>query len=310
MRALPIGLPKLMVSTVASGNTAAYVDTADIMMMYSVVDIAGLNVVSRMILTRAAHAMAGMVSLAQAAQPPSTPSAVPQPCLGMTMFGVTTACVSSVRSVLEHQGFDCLVFHATGSGGRAMEHLVRSGLIRGVLDITTTEVADEVVGGIFPAGEARFDAILQHRLPCVFSLGALDMVNFGSLDSVPLPFRERRLHVHNAQVTLMRTTPEECREIARWIARKLNRSTAPLAVLIPEGGLSALDRKDQPFYDPVANAALFEELESQVEQNAQRQISRLPLHINDVRFANAVAEQFLKLYQAAGQHHASTGQNA
>ncbi|HVJ86270.1 MAG TPA: Tm-1-like ATP-binding domain-containing protein, partial [Caulifigura sp.] len=196
MRALPVGLPKLMVSTVASGNVAPYVDCSDITLMPSVVDVAGINAVSAPILANAAHAIAGM-----AVHEP--PKASVKPIVGMTMFGVTTACVTAVRGALESQGFDCLVFHATGAGGRAMEKLVESGLIKGVLDVTTTEVADEVVGGVFAAGPKRFEAILASGVPYVMSLGALDMVNFGAPETVPAPFRDRRLHRHNAQVTLM-----------------------------------------------------------------------------------------------------------
>ncbi len=288
MRALPIGLPKLMLSTVASGNTAPYVDCSDITMMYSVVDLAGLNVVSEQILANAAHAIAGMAAY-------RTTSRQPRPALGMTMFGVTTPCVTAVRAALESRGYDCLVFHATGTGGRAMEQLVDSGLIRGVLDITTTEVADEVVGGVFPAGPDRFEKVLRRGVPVVLSLGALDMVNFGARDTVPEQFRNRRLHVHNAQVTLMRTNPEENRKIARWIAGKLNRSTAPLVVLIPEGGLSALDVPTGPFHDPAANAALFEELELQTHPTEARRIVRLPHHINDPEFAQALVNHFEQL---------------
>jgi uncharacterized protein (UPF0261 family) len=217
MRALPVGLPKLMVSTVASGNVAPYVGSSDITMMYSVVDVSGLNAISRRVLGNAAHAMAGMVQY-------PIPPANDKPTLGMTMFGVTTPCVTTVREALEAEGFECLVFHATGTGGRSMEKLVEAGLIGGVLDITTTEVADEVVGGILPAGPHRFEAILRAKIPFVLSLGALDMVNFGAMDTVPERFHNRRLHVHNAQVTLMRTTPEENRQFARWIAAKLNRA--------------------------------------------------------------------------------------
>ncbi len=288
MRALPIGLPKLMVSTVASGNVAPYVGSSDITMMYSVVDIAGLNAVSRRVLGNAAHAMAGMV------QHP-IPAANDKPTLAMTMFGVTTPCVTAVRETLEAEGFDCLVFHATGTGGRSMEKLVEAGLIHGVLDITTTEVADEVVGGILPAGPHRFEAILQARVPFVLSLGALDMVNFGALATVPERFQGRRLHVHNAQVTLMRTTPEENRQFARWIAAKLNRAEAPFRILIPEGGVSAIDAPGQPFHDPEADAALFDELEAAVLPAPGRSIRRLPLHINDPAFARALVEEFLSL---------------
>jgi uncharacterized protein (UPF0261 family) len=288
MRALPIGMPKLMVSTVACGNTAPYVDGCDILMMYSVVDIAGLNAVSEKILANAAHAMAGMVLHAE-----SRPSA--KPALGMTMFGVTTPCVTLVRQRLEAQGYDGLVFHATGAGGRAMERLVESGLIQGVLDVTTTEVADEVVGGVFPAGAERFDRLLASRVPWVLSLGAVDMVNFGPRDSVPERFRGRNLHAHNAQVTLMRTTPEENRQIARWITAKLNRSVAPLRLLIPERGVSALDAVGQPFYDPEADAALFDELQSTLQVTADRRLVRLPYHINDPAFAQALVEHFSEL---------------
>jgi uncharacterized protein (UPF0261 family) len=290
MRALPIGLPKLMLSTVASGNTAPYVDSSDITMMYSVVDVAGLNAVSRRILANAAHAIAGMVQH-------DAPVAETRPAVGMTMFGVTTPCVTAVREALSKRGFDCLVFHATGTGGRAMEKLVDSGLIQGVLDITTTEVADEVVGGVFPAGAERFDKIIDRRIPYVMSLGALDMVNFGAIDSVDRRFADRRLHVHNAQVTLMRTTPEENRQIARWIARKLNRATAPVTLLIPEKGVSMIDAPGQPFYDPAADACLFDELESSLQQDEIRRIVRLPYHINDKKFSEHLVNEYLYLSQ-------------
>jgi uncharacterized protein (UPF0261 family) len=285
LRALPIGLPKLLVSTVASGHTAPYVGCCDITLMPSVVDVAGLNTVSRQVFANAAHAIAGMVAR-------TTGEAASRPAVGLTMFGVTTPCVTAVREALEADEYDCLTFHATGTGGQAMEKLVESGLITGVLDITTTEVADEVVGGVFPAGPARFDAILAKRVPYVLSLGALDMVNFGARDTVPPQFRDRRLHVHNAQVTLMRTTPAENRQFARWIAAKLNRSTALLIVLIPEGGVSALDAPGQPFYDPDADRALFEELEATVEPTPTRQVRRLPYHINDPAFAQALMAAF------------------
>lgn len=291
LRALPIGLPKLMVSTVASGNVAPYVDCSDITMMYSVVDVAGLNVVSEVILANAAGAMAGMVGRRERRQ-------ASRPALGMTMFGVTTPCVTRVREQLETAGFDCLVFHATGAGGRAMEQLVASGLIAGVLDITTTEVADEVVGGVFPAGPARFEKLLAARVPLVLSLGALDMVNFGAPETVPAKFAGRKFHQHNPQVTLMRTTAEENRQFARWIAGKLNQSTAPLRVLIPEGGVSLLDAPGQSFYDPAADAALFTELEQAVVQTPDRQLIRLPYPINAPEFADALVANFRELYAA------------
>lgn len=288
MRALPIGLPKLMVSTVASGNTAPYVDSVDITMMYSVVDIAGLNNVSRRILANAAHAIAGMVKY-------QAPVRTGLPTVGMTMFGVTTPCVTQVRQSLEKQGYDCLVFHATGTGGRAMEQLVESGLIGGVLDITTTEVADEIVGGVFPCGPQRFERLLSMKVPLVLSLGAVDMVNFGALDTVPATFRDRLLYKHNAQVTLMRTSVEENIQIARWIAGKLNKSVSPLRLVIPAGGVSMLDAPGEPFWDPSADKALFDELERCLQVNDTRQIIRTPYHINAPEFAAILLQQFLAI---------------
>lgn len=288
LQALPVGLPKLLVSTVASGNTAPYVGSTDITMMYSVVDVAGLNRVSCRVLGNAAHAMAGMVSR-------GITDAASRTALGMTMFGVTTPCVTSVRERLEAQGFDCLVFHATGTGGQAMEKLVSSGMIDGVLDVTTTEVADEIVGGVFPAGPERFDSILDRGIPWVLSLGALDMVNFGARETVPAQFRNRKLQVHNSQVTLMRTTPDENRQIAQWISRKLNRSRAPVTLLIPEKGVSMLDAPGQPFDDPEADAALFEELARSVLQNDERVIRKLPYHINDREFSIALVDEYLSV---------------
>lgn len=290
MQALPVGMPRLMVSTIASGNVAPYVGTSDIFMLYPVVDVAGLNAVSRRVLGNAAHAMAGMVTH-------TIPLGREKRTVAMTMFGVTTPCVTAVREALEAVGLDVLVFHATGTGGRAMEKLVEAGLVQGVVDITTTEVADEVVGGILPAGPARFEAILQARVPYVLSLGALDMVNFGAIDTVPAAFRQRKLHVHNAQVTLMRTTPDENRRIARWIAARLNRADAPFTLLIPEGGVSALDAPGQPFFDPKADAALFEELEAAIEPLPGRSIRRRPWNINDPAFAQALVAAYLELDQ-------------
>lgn len=294
MRALPIGLPKLMVSTVASGNVSAYVDSSDIAMMYSVVDVAGLNAVSTVVLSNAAHAMAGM-ALHKKTQTLSRPT------IGMTMFGVTTPCVTRVREILEAQGFDCLVFHATGSGGRAMEQLVASGLISGVLDITTTEVADEIAGGVFSAGPQRFDKLLEAKIPLVVSLGALDMVNFAGLETVPKQFSGRKLHVHNAQVTLMRTTIEENRRIASFIAEKLNRSTAPWRVLVPEGGVSLIDVPGKPFYDPEADAVLFDELERFLKTSSQRMLIRLPYDINAPEFSQALAENYLQMLATSSE---------
>ncbi len=286
LRGLPIGAPKLMVSTVAAGDVSAYVGVSDLAMLPSVVDVAGLNAVSRTILGNAARAIAGMVRDAR-------PIVVDRPALGLTMFGLTTPCVDAARKTLEARGYDALTFHATGVGGRAMEGLVRSGLIRGVLDVTTTEVADFLTGGVFPCGEDRFDAQIEARIPCVLSLGALDMVNFGALATVPEKYRGRRLHVHNAQVTLMRTTPEENRRIGRWIGEKLNRWRSPVALLIPEKGLSGLDLPGGPFHDPDADAALFETIEEVVATDAFRVVRRLPLHVNDPKFARALAAELL-----------------
>ncbi len=288
MRELPIGVPKLLVSTVASGDTAPYVGCCDIAMMYSVVDVAGINRVSQRVLGNAAHAIAGMVT-------GKLPETEKKPTVGMTMFGVTTPCVTAVREALEAKGYDCLVFHATGTGGRAMEKLVASGMIDGVLDITTTEVADEVVGGVFKAGKERFDILIESGIPYIMSLGALDMVNFGAIDTVPEQFKDRNLHVHNAQVTLMRTTPEENRRFARWIAKKVNKSSAPLTILIPEKGVSMLDAPNQPFHDPQANAALFKELESAINQTPKRKIHRLPPHIHDPEFSEAATKASLQI---------------
>jgi uncharacterized protein (UPF0261 family) len=289
MRGLPIGFPKLMVSTVASGDTSSYIGTSDITMMFSVVDVAGLNRVSRQIYTNAAAAIAGMARVRVAI-------ADGRPAVGMTMFGVTTPCVTRVRQYLERAGYDCLVFHATGVGGRAMEELVCSDFLGAVIDITTTEVADEVVGGVFPAGPARFDAILEKRLPYIMSLGALDMVNFGPVETVPPAFSGRKLHVHNSSVTLMRTTVDENLAVAAWIARKLNaHPESGFTMLIPEGGVSELDKPGNPFFDPEADQALFAELERQVRTGRGRRIVRHPFHINDAAFAEVVQREIAQL---------------
>ncbi len=284
MRALPIGLPKILVSTVASGNVAPYVGPNDMTMMYSVADIAGLNRISRVVLANAAHALTGMMRGA-------VPAGRDKPAIGMTMFGVTTPCVDQLRARLEAR-YDCLVFHATGTGGRSMEKLVDSGLVLGCIDSTTTEVCDFLMGGVFSAGEDRFGAFARTGLPYVGSCGALDMVNFGAIDTVPEKYRDRNLYVHNPQVTLMRTTVEENEAIGRWIGEKLNACRGPLRFLIPEKGVSLIDAPDMPFHDPDADAALFEALERTVEQTDRRQLTRLPLHINDPDFAAALVESW------------------
>jgi uncharacterized protein (UPF0261 family) len=293
MRALPIGVPKVMVSTLASGNVAHYVDCSDITMMPAVVDVAGINRISSAVLSNAAHAVAGM-ALNRIERVVAHHDNAGRKTIAMTMFGVTTPCVDAVRRALGARGYDCLVFHATGTGGRTMEKLVEGGFIDAVLDITTTEVADEVVGGALSAGPERFDRILARGIPYVMSLGALDMVNFAELHTVPERFRKRKLHRHNSEVTLMRTTAEENRAIARWIARKVNLAIAPITVLIPEYGVSALDAPGQPFHDPQADAELFNELESAIRQDCIRQIRRLPMHINDAAFAQVLVDSCLE----------------
>ena len=287
LRRLPVGLPKLMVSTLAAGDVKPFVGASDIIMMYSVTDVSGLNRISRMVLGNAAHAIAGMVKH-------TIPDAAVKPALGLTMFGVTTTCVTASWSRLRER-YDCLVFHATGTGGQSMEKLVDSGMLVGVIDVTTTEVCDLLVGGVLSAGPDRLGAIARTGIPYVGSAGALDMVNFWAIDTVPAQFRSRNLYRHNPQVTLLRTSPEECRQIGQWIGDKLNACDGPVRFLIPEHGVSAIDAPGQPFYDPDADAALFEALESTVQQTAQRKLIRLPLHINDARFAQALVQSFREI---------------
>jgi uncharacterized protein (UPF0261 family) len=288
MRALPVGLPKVMVSTVASGNVAPYVGPADICMMYSVTDVAGLNRISRRVLGNAAHALAGMMTR----QVPAAEHA--KPALGLTMFGVTTPCVEQVANALAGD-YDCLVFHATGTGGQSLEKLVDSGLVTAVVDVTTTEVCDLLMGGVFSAGEDRLGAIARTGVPYVGSCGALDMVNFGAIDTVPAHYRNRNLYVHNPQVTLMRTTPEENRRIGAWIGAKLNACEGEVRFLLPEGGVSLIDAPGQPFHDPAADAALFEALEATVRPTARRRLIRLPHNVNDPAFAEALVANFREI---------------
>ncbi|WP_026616900.1 Tm-1-like ATP-binding domain-containing protein [Ensifer aridi] len=285
MRALPIGVPKVLISTVASGNVAPYVGPTDISMMYSVTDVSGLNRISRVVLGNAAHSIAGMVLNKVSA------AADERPAIGLTMFGVTTPCVQAVTRALEVD-FDCLVFHATGTGGQSFEKLADSGLLVGGIDVSTTEVCDYLVGGVFPCTADRFGAFARTGLPYVGSCGALDMVNFGAMDTVPSQFRSRRLHVHNPQVTLMRTTPEECNSIGEWIAERLNLCEGPVRFLIPELGVSAIDAPGQPFHDPEADSALFAALERTLRRTTKRQLIRVPLHINDPQFAELLVTNF------------------
>lgn len=291
MRALPVGVPKLIVSTVASGDVSRYVGPSDITMMYSVADIQGLNSITTSVLANAANALAGMVRGRGGAR---IAAGDDKPAVGITMFGVTTPCVQQVSRELE-KDFECLVFHATGIGGQSMEKLIDNGLIRMVLDITTTEVCDMIVGGVFPATEDRFGAIIRRKLPYVGTCGALDMVNFGAMETVPEKFRNRNLYKHNPQVTLMRTTPEENEQIGHWIGERLNRMDGPVRFFLPEGGVSLLDAQGQPFHDPRADEALFRSLEQTVTQTPNRQVIRLPYNINDREFSDGLVHAFLEL---------------
>ena len=293
MRALLIGVPKLLISSVASGNVAAYVGPADITMMYSVADVQGLNRISRQVLGNGAQAIAGMVK-ARLAERAQTDASGP-PAIGLTMFGVTTPCVQQITTLLSPD-WECLVFHATGTGGRSMEKLLDSGLLVGVIDVTTTEVADFLLGGVLPADGDRFGAVIRSGLPYVGSVGALDMVNFGGLDTVPVAYRGRKLHAHNPQVTLMRTTADENESIGAWIGERLNRMDGPVRFFLPERGISALDAPGQPFHDPAADAALFRALERTVRQTGNRQLIRVPMHLNDPAFAAVVADAFRALH--------------
>jgi uncharacterized protein (UPF0261 family)/ABC-type branched-subunit amino acid transport system ATPase component len=298
MRALPIGVPKVLISSVASGNVAPYVGPSDIMMLYSVTDVAGLNSVSRQVLANGAAAIVGMVRARTAnverERRPTTRDGG-KPAIGLTMFGVTTPCVDAIVDALEDD-FECLVFHATGVGGQSMEKLVDSGALVGVIDITTTEVCDLLLGGVLPATEDRFGAMVRMRVPYIGSCGALDMVNFGPMDTVPERYRGRTLHVHNPTVTLMRTTSEENARIGRWIGERLNRMDGPVRFYLPEGGVSALDTTGRPFSDPTADAELFRALEASVRPTSSRRLIRMPEHINDPRFAAEIAAEFRRMF--------------
>ena len=290
MRALPIGIPKVMVSTVASGDVKRYVGPSDICMIYSVTDVLGINRISEQVLSNAAHALAGMIAWSLSARHQGSRHGA-KPALGLTMFGVTTPCVQAVTKLLEDT-YDCLVFHATGTGGQSMEKLVDSKLLDGVIDVSTTEVADLLMGGVFSAGEDRFGSIIRTRIPYVASCGALDMVNFGPIDAVPEHYKHRNLYQHNPSVTLMRTTPEENTRIGKWIADKLNQCEGPVRLLIPEGGVSLYDQPGRPFYDPQADAALFKSIAENLRVTGNRRLMRLPYNINDPAFAAALVESF------------------
>ena len=290
MRPLPLGVPKIMVSTLASGDVRAFVGVRDIMMINSVVDISGLNRISRTILGNAAAAMAGMLT-----GRPITDTADDRPLVAATMFGVTTPCVEQARGLLEQAGYEVLVFHATGSGGQAMEGLIRDGLIAGVLDITTTELADELVGGVMSAGPERLTAAAQRGVPQVVSVGATDMVNFWAPSTVPAPFHHRQLHMHNENVTLMRTNAEECRQIGQRLVHALRGAQGPFLVLLPQQGVSALDRAGQPFNDPAARQALFDAVRDGLPTD---RVQLLDAHINDAEFARTAALSLIGLMQS------------
>ena len=290
-RSLPVGVPKVLISTIASGNVGQYVGPSDMLMLHSVADVQGINSITREVLANGAGALAGMV---KARQTPAEP-VDDKPAIGLTMFGVTTPCVQQVMAQLEAD-YDCLVFHATGTGGRAMEKLLDSGMLTAVIDLTTTEICDMVAGGVFAANEDRFGASIRAGLPYIGSCGALDMVNFNAPETVPEHYRGRNLYEHNPQITLMRTTPEENAEMGRWIGERLNQMTGPVRFFLPEGGVSLLDAPGMAFHDPEANRALFQALETTVNQTSTRQLIRTPHNINDPEFAALVVETFRSLH--------------
>jgi uncharacterized protein (UPF0261 family)/ABC-type branched-subunit amino acid transport system ATPase component len=291
MRMVPVGVPKIMISTVAAGDVSRYVGPSDIMMMHSVADIQGLNSITEQILGNGAHALAGMIARLPTAAERATKRQAAKPAIGITMFGLTTPCVQALTAALEAE-YDCLVFHATGIGGRCMESLADSGMLAAAIDVTTTEIADMLVGGVFPATDDRFGAFIRRPIPYIGAPGALDMVNFGPRDTVPEKFRARKFVVHNPSVTLMRTTREENAAAGAWIGERLNLMQGPVRFLIPAGGVSGLDAPGKPFHDPEADAALFEAIEKTVRQSGQRQVIRVPAHINDPAFAAALVSAF------------------
>lgn len=290
MRALPIGVPKVMVSTMASGNVSQYVGTSDIIMMPSIVDVAGLNKISKTIFRNAVLAIAGMVGAAGNLKPVEEDE---RPLVAATMFGVTTPCVTHAQKYLEERGYEVLVFHATGTGGKTMESLVNAGFFKGVLDLTTTEWCDEVVGGVLNAGPERCEAAAKNRIPQVVSVGALDMVNFGPWDTVPAEFTSRNLYKHNPTVTLMRTTAEELVEIGKNIAEKLNMASEKTALYLPLKGVSAIDAEGQPFYGPEEDAVLYATLKANVNTDIV-EIVEMDCNINDQAFAEAAAQKLIE----------------
>ncbi|WP_136660700.1 ABC transporter permease [Nitratireductor sp. XY-223] len=298
-RVTPVGVPKVIISTVASGNVGQYVGPSDILMLHSVADVQGINSITREVLANGAGALVGMVQARQSSRPRQDD----KPAVGITMFGVTTPCVQQVTAQLEDD-YDCLVFHATGTGGRSMEKLMDSGMLSAIIDLTTTEVCDMVAGGVFAADEDRFGASIRAGLPYIGACGALDMVNFNAPDTVPEKYRGRTFYEHNPQITLMRTTPEENRQMGRWIGERLNRMNGVVRFFLPEGGVSLLDAPGMAFWDPQADAALFEALEETVRQTANRQLVRVPHNINDAEFADLIVKTF-KSFHAAPRRRAN-----
>ena len=301
MRALPVGFPKLMVSTLASGDIKPYVGTTDICMLPSVLDIAGLNHVSRRIIGNAAAAICGMVQ--------SEPAVAldQKPAIAATMFGVTTPCVTAARHILEEKGYEVLVFHATGAGGQAMEQLIEDGVFQAVLDITTTELADELVGGVMSAGPHRLEVAGRKGIPHLVCPGAIDMVNFGPIETVPPQFRSRTLYIHNPSVTLMRTTPEECAALGRITATRLNCAIGPVTVLIPLQGVSAIDKIGAPFYSPEALTAYRRALKASL--NPTIRLVEIDAHINDDAFARAAADLLMESLAASMETKAAHSPN-
>jgi uncharacterized protein (UPF0261 family) len=294
LQALAIGVPKIMVSTLASGDVSAYIGTSDIQMINPVSDIAGLNSVSRVVLGNAAHSLAGMMLR------PIKRIEGSDPAIGLTMYGVTTPCVRHVTDQLKTQ-FDCLVFHATGPGGQSMERLLDSAFLSGVIDVTTSDIVDLLFGGHFAAKDDRLGAVTRTRAPYVGSCGALDMINFRDPSTVPAHYQKRRIHRHNSFITLVRTTPEENRIVGKWIGEKLNQCQGPVRFLIPEEGVSALDAPAQPFFDPEADEALFSAIEATVRATGTRMVRRLPLHINDPAFGSALAQNFFEAIEQSAK---------
>ena len=288
MRVLPVGFPKVMVSTLASGNTAHYVGATDISMIPSIVDVAGLNRISKTIFTRAVGSICGMVEM----EVEQSPEPDERPLIAASMFGNTTECVDAARALLEKEGYEVLVFHATGTGGKVMEKLIADGMISGVLDITTTEWADELVGGTLSAGPTRLDATGLAKVPAIVTPGCLDMVNFGGRETVPEEFEGRNFYIHNPQVTLMRTSPEECAELGRILAQKVNSYNAPVSVLLPTQAISIISKEGQPFYDIEADEALFSAIRN--ELSAEIELIEIDAAINDPEFSEACATTLLR----------------